>query len=427
MMTNHCRKILTIILIALQPCDAITANSLFQISGFGTLGVVHSNEQQADFIGSYMQKHGAGRTDHWSFAPDSRVGMQINAPISNQLEGTVQLVSQLQYDGTIRPEVEWANLKYSINPDLTLRGGRFALPISALSDARLVGYAYPWIRPPQELYESIAFTRVDGTDVVWRTDIKDSTLSIRALYGDTTQRFPDPQDLKVSAKSILSAIATFEYRDLTLKAIAVHTRVSLTSPGIASLANGYRQFINALQQNPGLQAIAGQTRYILTQHAANNIKMNMVDVSVHYERRFWFAQGEYLHEKSEGILANLDTAYLSLGYRYKALTPYFILSYISADKPVPASLPVDQMPAPLADQATQLTSALNSYLIFLAPRAKTSSLGVRWDFLRSADLKLQWDHTQNAAGSAGLLSNLTPEFTPGRSYDLIGLALDFVF
>lgn len=57
----------------------------------------------------------------------------------------------------------------------------------------------------------------------------------------------------------------------------------------------------------------------------------------------------------------------------------------------------------------------------------TVSTGVRWDFHKNLDLKLQNDYIRLGANSPGILINLQPDFRRGESLDLISLAIDFVF
>jgi len=128
---------------------------LFLLSGFGTLGVVHSSEDRADFVTTgIFQPDGAGHTHAWSPHVDSRLGLQLRAALTDRLSGTVQLVAESAYnnswEGRINrryvPSLEWANLKYQITPDFDVRVGRFALPTFLHSDYRKVGYALTMLR-----------------------------------------------------------------------------------------------------------------------------------------------------------------------------------------------------------------------------------------------------------------------------------------
>ena len=73
-----------------------------------------------------------------------------------------------------------------------------------------------------------------------------------------------------------------------------------------------------------------------------------------------------------------------------------------------------------------LNAALNAILGSI-PAQSTTSAGVRWDFMKNVDLKLQCDHTRLDKGSPGLLINLQPGFKPGGTVDLFSAAIDFIW
>jgi hypothetical protein len=89
-------------------------------------------------------------------------------------------------------------------------------------------------------------------------------------------------------------------------------------------------------------------------------------------------------------------------------------------------LSVSSLPPFLAGPATELNASLNSALGSIAV-GKTISAGVRWDFIKDVDFKLQIDHSRNGAGSPGTLSDLQPGFQPGGTVNLFSGTVDFVF
>ena len=57
--------------------DAI--NPTYSFNGFGTLGAVHSDEDQADFVSSWLlQPNGAGHTSEWHAGVDTKIGGQLD-------------------------------------------------------------------------------------------------------------------------------------------------------------------------------------------------------------------------------------------------------------------------------------------------------------------------------------------------------------
>jgi hypothetical protein len=156
-----------------------TDTSMFQFNSFGTAGVVHSSENQADFVSNPAQPKGAGYTDSWSATPDTKLGIQLKVAPTDQLSAVVQLMSQYQYDGTFRPGLEWANLKYQVTPDFSIRAGRIAIPTFMVSDSLNIGYALPFARIPLEVYAQLPETHSDGVDGSYRMYVGGATNTVR--------------------------------------------------------------------------------------------------------------------------------------------------------------------------------------------------------------------------------------------------------
>lgn len=128
------------------------ARPMLTFDGFGTIGVVHSDEEHADFVAnSLVVPEGAGHTSQWSAEVDSRLGLQLTAEFTPRTSAVGQVVIEQQHDDSYEPEIEWLNLTHEATPDLRLRAGRVVLPVFMASDYRKVGYANPWVRPPQEV------------------------------------------------------------------------------------------------------------------------------------------------------------------------------------------------------------------------------------------------------------------------------------
>src|ERR1700720_3416150 len=71
-----------------------TIDKYVTLSGFGTLGAVHSDYRQADFTGEIVQPHGAGFSRSWSATPDTDLGGQADVRIVDGLTGVVQVISR---------------------------------------------------------------------------------------------------------------------------------------------------------------------------------------------------------------------------------------------------------------------------------------------------------------------------------------------
>ena len=69
------------------------AGPTWKLSGFGTLGVVHSNSREADFSSSILRASGAGVSGSWSPNVDSRLGAQLDVS-QGAWSGVLQVISE---------------------------------------------------------------------------------------------------------------------------------------------------------------------------------------------------------------------------------------------------------------------------------------------------------------------------------------------
>jgi hypothetical protein len=181
----------SLLALATAPTRADPAmDQYLKFSGFGTLGAVHSDYSQADFTATVDQPSGAGYSRNWSPTLDSKLGAQANLTLTDSLSGVVQTLSRDDANGSYKPEVEWANLKYAITSDLAVRVGRMELPTYARSDVQNVGYTLPWVRVPIEITYTSTATHSDGVDVLYRVATGPVTQNLQALWGTATENLP---------------------------------------------------------------------------------------------------------------------------------------------------------------------------------------------------------------------------------------------
>ena len=133
------------------------------LSGFGTLGLVHSDNSEAEFLRDIGQPKGAD--EGWSARVDSLLGAQLGWRVDPRWDLVVQGISRYHDSGNYRPELSWAFVRYRPDPALQLRAGRLGWDVFQLADSRYVGYAYPWARPPVDQFGMLQLTHIDGADV----------------------------------------------------------------------------------------------------------------------------------------------------------------------------------------------------------------------------------------------------------------------
>ena len=102
----------------------------------------------------------------WNHGRRTRAGVQFDAALSDKARAVVQLVSTGSDD--FGAEAEWAYLSYEVSGDSTVRAGRMVLPFYMHSQYAQVGYAYPWVEMPLEVYQLVPMNAHEGVDLTWR-------------------------------------------------------------------------------------------------------------------------------------------------------------------------------------------------------------------------------------------------------------------
>jgi hypothetical protein len=384
--------------------------SMFSFSGFGTVGVVHSSEDRADFTSSIFKPNGAGYTHSWSPAVDSLLGGQVIATLTPQLSAMVQVIAEQNYNNTYTPHIEWANLKYQLTPDASIRLGRTVLASFLVSDTRNVGYANPWVRPPVEVYSLVPIDSSDGVDGSYRLHLGQLVQTFVGTYGATSSKQPTGGNAEARRQWNISD--TVEYGAATVR--IAYQRADLTLDGLHTFFSGFRQF--------GLQGEAIADRY-----DPYRKPLAFIGIGGMYNPGDWFFTGEWGTTKFNSVLGESTAWYVSGGHRWAQFTPYLTYGELKANSNTSdPGLTVSTLPPFLVGPAIGLNAGLNAILGSIAIQSTTSA-GVRWDFMKNVDLKLQYDHTRLGAGSPGTLINLQPGFRPGGTVNLFSAAIDFVW
>lgn len=383
-------------------------NLLF--NGFGTAGLVHSDEDQADFASSVLAPEGAGATSDWSGEVDSRLGLQLTANLTPQLSSVAQVIVEQRHDDTYTPTVEWANVKYEIAPDFYIRGGRIVLPGVMASEYRKVGYALPWVRPPLEVYNLVPVSNSDGVDAGYEFRAGGFINTVRLSYGRRDVELPDGNESEARELWALSAAAERGPFGFHLGYLRSRVTVETFRP----LFNGFRQL------GPEGNAIADRFDF-------EDKTVEFVGLGARYDPGDWFIRGQLAFFDSRTVVGDSHGWYVTGGYRFGSVTPYVTLARVRPDSDTShPGLTLAGRPPPVAATAAALNAGLNQALGAAAAQ-KSISVGTRWDFARNLAMKVQFDYLDLDSGSPGVLINEQPGFERGGTVSLFSVALDFVF
>lgn len=378
------------------------------VGGFGTFGLVHSSEAQADFTSAITKPTGAGYSHAWSSDVDSIIGAQLTADFTPTVSGIIQIISTQNSDNTYKPTIEWANVKFQLSDDFSARIGRTVMPFLLFSESHNVGFGRLWVRLPSSVYSLSPITRSDGLDVSYRLHVNGWTNTLQGLVG--RQDFNLAGNDTVRARDIAVISGTSERGPLSVRLVYQKARVSIDA--FNSLFDAFGQF--------GPSGIAIADTY------DSDKNFSAVGVGASYDSGNWTAVAEWIQVTSHSVAGRPTGWYVSSGYRFGNLTPYGVFARAQADNLSDPGLNTAGLPPSLVGPATGLNGALNS-ILRTKNVSNTVSVGGRWDFFRNLDFKLQYDRTRIDAGSTGGLVDLQPGFQSGGTYYLISATVDFVF
>ncbi len=155
------------------------------LNGFMTAGAVYSDTAVTTLGGSPANgvvSQDGNITNNVGFSNDSRFGIQISAKVNPKVDVTGQLLARGREDN-YNLSADWAFVTYHVSDPLAVRGGKVKLTTFLISDYIEVGYAYPWIRPPQEVYSSNPISTINGVDMLLRLNLGDFTFLFQPYYG----------------------------------------------------------------------------------------------------------------------------------------------------------------------------------------------------------------------------------------------------
>ena len=94
---------------------------------------------------------------------DQRISILLEPPG----ERSIRVIGKMVWSDNFDLEADWAFASYSFSDQVQVRIGKIKLPTFLVSDFIEVGYSYPWIRPPQEVYTGNPITSIVGGDLLF--------------------------------------------------------------------------------------------------------------------------------------------------------------------------------------------------------------------------------------------------------------------
>ncbi len=279
--------------------------------------------------------------NNWDFSPDSRAGIQVNALFNESLGFTTQVVGH--GGDNMKPELSAMYLSYQFNNELSMSVGRQRLPLFYYSDFYDVGYAYPWIRVPGDLY-GWPINSYNGASFTYSDDLGDGTYKI-TVFGGEEKENDDRENAEIYYastsnllywKDIIGTSVTYTYDWFDIRAVYMTNK----SYGEANYG------------------AAGGGSYIYQ----DNEKQKFVGLAFNVDYNDFLLKTEYNGFDIANNVFSSDAKLIGIGYRMGDVTPMF--TYTRYDDSDPS---------------------------FGEAASRLRSISVRWDFMKNTDLKMQYD------------------------------------
>lgn len=394
-----------------------------QISGFGTLGGLYQSRDDVGFVRNYSQSSAPGR--HYLWRPDTRFGIQAVHTLSPQWQLVGQAVVRDQETISLNSSISRAYINYRPDDHISLRIGRMADATWLMSDYQDVGYAYPWVRPPMEFYGFIPFSHFDGADLSYSVRDEEGVWRLKGVVGRVQSKMPidGSSPYQLESQGAWGGALIREAGPLKL-------RVGITSFRIKN-ATAAEQVIQPLLLQTataaagfGMMEVAAEANALSRGLEAQGGRVSYASLGVAYDDGRWMFQSEVSNLMSDKSMFRRRQGYVSVGYHVGDFLPY--VTYAASLAPAALRVGHDWTPL-LGPAAGQLQTAALAAANILRSEQHTVSLGVRWDFLSNAALKIQWDHVRVKDNGWGLwYAALRAGGAPGRA-DLVSATVDFVF
>ncbi|QSX32122.1 hypothetical protein JYB87_10015 [Shewanella avicenniae] len=369
-------------------------------SGFGRFVVGNLGTDKAEF---------KGYDDGVTFKPASLLGLQANYQFSDKLSVTAQGV--LTASETRDSDLEWLYLTWTPADNLTIRAGRQRGPFFLYSDSIDVGYSYPWINLPFQIYNGYIFPTYDGIDVTWgySTDTIDYTLQGYAgsyggggiyIFGGTTD---------YELKKMGGLIAKARYENVEFRVSRYRGYPDLKIPQLSQL----QQMLQS----------AGLTR------TADALKTkgwgDITQLGFSYDDLNYFFRAEWMQAQSEiqyMVPWALTGYYVGGGVYWGDFT--FHLTYAASQMHY-SNFEQEIVPG-ISPELDQVYYAIESIMAQrYKDNAKSWTVGARWDVADNVALKTEVTFLNGNPGENAFYDNPQPDFD--RNSTLFLFAIDWVF
>jgi hypothetical protein len=400
-----------------------------QFDGFFTVGAaIHDDDTNKDnpdaagreleniYIGALGDR---GITQDLTFETDTRFGLQISSDVSENMSVVAQLLGR-GTNSNFDAIVEWAYVDWEFADWISLRAGKIKQPVYLVNDYVEVGYAYPWIRPPVEVYYlNNPLNTVNGAELLLAFPVGPGTLSFQPYIGSNRDDIPNT-----------GGQAYFEAENI------VGIDVKYSGRGYTVHASNFQCDVNTF----GDTQVDGGAFGILDVDLDGKGKCDVTSAGLTFDVANVVVYAEWQERTTTETLSrpfgDQDAWYTTLGYRIGKWLPH--ITYATIDGTASTVTPGAVCPV-----GADCTDPANTFNFPIAVQTSITA-GLRYEVNDSAALKFEYsavdvENDQNELASTnnpqtpggivnyGLFNTDFTKASPDSTVGVYSVALDVIF
>ena len=392
-----------------------TSAQAIQFDGFMTAGAtkivdIDKKDKGNTYIGGLGDR---GITDDVTFERDTRFGLQISSDITENMSVVSQVLGRGD-KGNFNAIIEWAYIDYKIHDVASVHVGKIKQPVYLVNDYVEVGYAYPWIRPPQEVYLlNNPLNTVNGIELLLQFPVGKGTLAFQPYLGSNRDDIPNTSGATFEADNIYGMDIKYSGRGYTAHASKFTCDVK-TKGGFNTTGNLGGMTV------PITVDLNGSGKCDVT---ATGFNLDMKNIVVYAEWQKRTTSGSL--EKAFG-----DTSawYTTLGYRMGKFLPHITYAKSTGTASTKG--------LSTGDGAACITGSPMCFN-FPTPIQESLTAGLRYEVNDSAALKIEYQVVdiaqdseslnQNGGFNYGLFDTDFNRAPPQSNVGIMSVALDVIF
>lgn len=344
-------SVVFLVLLGITDSHAANQDSL-QFSGFARAIIGHLDDANAEYV---------GYDNSISLDQQSLIGLQADYQLTDAIAVTGQVVAYTEEQRN--SGLEWLYLSYAPNNALHLKLGKQRIPFFNYSDSLDIGFAYPWLTLPQQVYDTAFFSTFDGILAHYGFSFNNWLIEYEAYWGRYDDKiYLASQEINTAVNGLVGANVTVNIRNFTFRASYNHGDAEVEQDEASLFGQQLRQL--GFSNNADWLNANGIIRFY--------------QLSANYENVDYFVRSEITKMVGEaGLVADIDSFFVSLGYNFHPYTVY--ISYSEKDLHFDHSS--NEIPFGVSDELDFLaTTYLGVLAVFPDDKAAGTKLGLRWDW-----------------------------------------------